>query len=470
MKRFYKNILSIRDNELASTPWEHITDKLETACIDNKIQLKLGNKWGKQSLDNEDSTVGLESTHEVTCRITRRDDFLISLISDGILDINLTMKPSLYWKSSHCIHKRNCISRCCAVSFDTIPVEYTDYSKPSKYPSGIPVLPNYKNTDYILHPTNIMISYIRFVFLNQLYKSDLQTINHTFIENTASIKRCFRCLGCLHLLALPFTLTFATVFWILSLVEEGRRSSNYLGARQWSPYAKLLFREYSELPHEINKRCISAIPKAKEYLQKFPSPLLDLIGRSVAFISGSLLLVIIVISFLFDEESLIDVQLGGKSIVWYVAILSSTVAFGRAIIPTVDDTGISLSEAFQHMSDITHFYPTEWRGREFTTYVRKNIEHLFPNRAFLLVQEIIFILIAPWVLFIIFPKRTDIIISKLKKRIVFVPGLGDVCIHSLLGQIQLEKNTINETQYNEYKISQSISSFHQRNPIWSNHV
>lgn len=280
--------------------------------------------------------------------------------------------------------------------------------------------------------TRTMEAHTRQVLLRPLFGQDMR-LRRSFVRDAQGLRRAFRLQGLVHLFVMPFALVFALVFWVLSLFEEARSSQNYLGARVWSPQAQWLFREYNELPHSLARRCAAAVPKAEAYLKQFPVPLLEVVGRFVAFVSGSLLAALLGMALLVDDQMLTDMQLGSKNLLWYVAVLSAAMAAGRSMIPAPEDTAVSPRRAMQSLAAMTHHMPATWHGNEHTNEVRNAVLALFPNRAVLALRELAAIVLAPIILCAVMPRRAAGLLRKLQDLTVEADGIGDVCVHSVSG-------------------------------------
>jgi hypothetical protein len=489
LQDFYVNSLTIEDSTLASTPWEFVVTQLRRL----ERLGALPYRPSAATTDEEAATTTILPAHAVALRITRRDNYLVSLAATGLMDVDVVASCPITptacfrwaWRSRRArLSWRACV-RLCAWLCDARPAEVNiDVSPRSS--DGVPAPKDVRaemdvaeakaaakregdrfvqedEDEYDLETSEPTVeeeaddkpccqvrrgwalcrlwvpitrtteAHLRFALINQLFDSRL-VARRAFLSSPPALQRQFILQGALHLLVLPFVVIFSAVFWFLSLAEEARSSKQYLGARLWSPHALWLFREYNELPHALERRSLVAVPLADNYLRQFPNPLLALLGRTVVFISGSLLVVLLSITVLVDEQLLTEMQLGSRNLLWYVAILSAVVAAGRSVVPSLADQVVDPAAAMTKVAAHTHHFPWVWRGKEHTSPVRGELEQLFPNRVFLALRELTAIVVAPYLLFFVFPFRSRVLLAVLKELTVSTPNLGDVCEPSLLGK------------------------------------
>lgn len=276
--------------------------------------------------------------------------------------------------------------------------------------------------------TNTLESLIRHIVLRPMFDNDMR-LQTQFIRNEKGLQRSFWMYGIFHLCILPFSLIFAVVFSIVSLFEEAKRSQNYLGSRIWSPHAHWLFRKYNELPHSLVQRCSTAIPKAEFYLKQFPSPLFEVIGRFITFVSGSFLVILLFIALFVDEQMLTDMHFGSKNLLWYVAVFSAIMATGRSMTPAPDEIAISPRQAMSRLVKSIQYKPMYWNENEHTNDVKNSILLMFPNRATLALRELVAIILTPYILCVVMPQRVHTILHTIRTNTLSIQPIGDVCIH-----------------------------------------
>lgn len=124
------------------------------------------------------------------------------------------------------------------------------------------------------------------------------------------------------------------------------------------------FREFNELPHVFDERINKSYSPAIDYLQSFTSLYVSITARCVAYISGSLVAVLLVASVL-DEAILLYVHIGDHNLIWYLGICSAIFAASRSIAPEDGKiiTADEQNEMVDRISAWTHYRPDHWEGR-----------------------------------------------------------------------------------------------------------
>ena len=166
-----------------------------------------------------------------------------------------------------------------------------------------------------------------------------------------------------NLLLMPVVFLWQLLYSFYNYAELLKRNPSTFGMRKWSLYGRLYLRHFNELDHELKGRLTRAYKPANKYLELFVSPLSVVLARSVRFIAGSVLAVIIVLAA-WDE----DVMAVEHMITLFTGLFGVIYACS-VFIP--DENMVHcperlLSAVVAH----THYFPGEWRGRAHTTKVR----------------------------------------------------------------------------------------------------
>ena len=208
---------------------------------------------------------------------------------------------------------------------------------------------------------------------------------------------------------------------------------NVLGPREWTPYAKWKIREYNELPHLYNHRMNASYNDANAYIAQFPSTILNIIAQFSAYISGAIVGIIALIT-LNDSNLLTNVKIYNETLLWYLAFFSIILTISRAFIPEQQFIFQPI-QLMKQLVNITHYLPKHWRGYIHTYYVKDQFSQLFKSRINIFIDEIICVLLTPFILIFILPNQVDHIITFIKNT-VRMDGMGDICISATL---QVEK-------------------------------
>ena len=118
-------------------------------------------------------------------------------------------------------------------------------------------------------------------------------VRRAFLDDEEALRRRFIWTGLVHVALVPFIAGFMTMHFFLLHAQEWRDKKHYLGPREWSPIARWSFRELNELPHVFETRLAASRKLADAYLKLFPRPMIAALARSVAFVSGALVAVLL---------------------------------------------------------------------------------------------------------------------------------------------------------------------------------
>jgi autophagy-related protein 9 len=228
-------------------------------------------------------------------------------------------------------------------------------------------------------------------------------------------------LALVNLLLMPLVLVWQILHCFFNYVEVIKREPGSLGVRKWSQYGRIYLRHLNELDHEFKGRLNRAYKPANKYLELFVSPLCVVVWQNVAFIAGSVLAVLIVLS-VWDEDVL-NVEHG----LTVMTALGAIVAFSRGFIP--DDNLVFCPEKLlTAVVAHTHYFPdVAWKGQAHTKKTMVALAELFPLTADYLLQELISPIVTPFVLFFSLRPKAAAVIDFFRNHTVHVEGVGDIC-------------------------------------------
>lgn len=378
---FYRYILNIDD--VTHTDW-------------NTIMTKLSELTG---LDNA----------QISARIMRKENYLISIFNKNVLEINA-------------------------------------YSKPIEWV--------------------VTYSIINYLFDGEIPRKQVldRTYRTYYVER---LKKRLVIHGILFLTISPAIFIYLLAHYCFSYFDRVRNSS-ILTTRMWTPYAQYKFREYNELNHYFNARLAKARLAADEYLAQFPNHLLSIAAQFISFTAGALLGLILLMSAVSDNI-LINVTVWGRSLFVIAGGLSIVLAATRGMI----SDEVKLPECQKSLDDIaehTHYRKRTWDnalGKE----VHEEISALYQYRIVLFVHNMAAVLIAPLLLIFHFPNKAEQIIDfmaefTVRDRIGYVCSLA--CFNRLHehGNPKYGANTQGRVPKSQMtrngKLEKSIVTFAQR--------
>ena len=228
-------------------------------------------------------------------------------------------------------------------------------------------------------------------------------------------------LALFNLLLMPLILIWQVLHCFFNYVEVIKREPGSLGVRKWSQYGRIHLRHLNELDHELKARLNRAYKPANKYLELFVSPLMVVVAQNMAFVAGSILAVLIVLS-VWDED-----VLNIEHALTLMTGLGAIVAVCRVFIP--DENMVFcpeklLSAVVAHI----HYFPvSDWRGQAHTSKTMSALNQLFPYTAVYLLQELLSPIVTPFVLFFSLRPKAPAVIDFFRNHTVHVDGVGDIC-------------------------------------------
>lgn len=278
------------------------------------------------------------------------------------------------------------------------------------------------------------------------------------------------CLAAANLVFSPLIFLWQILYAFFNYAELIKREPGSLGVRNWSLYGRLYLRHFNELDHELQARLSRAHRPATKYLAAFNSPVITVIAKSLAFMCGAVLAVLLLLT-VYDED-----VLAVEHVLTLITILGGCLAVSRALIP--DETmawcpDTLLSNVLAH----THYLPPGWIGQAHTSQVRTEFQQLFQYRVVGLLEELLSPFVTPYVLWrYIYPRALDIV-DFYRNFTVSVVGVGDVCSFAQMDvrkhgnpdwQAPDAQNSPPDqyTQAEDGKIELSLIHFTHTNPSW----
>ena len=231
-------------------------------------------------------------------------------------------------------------------------------------------------------------------------------IRPAFYLDADSLARRLKLCGIVHALFLPFLIMFVLFHFLLRNMYDFKTTRQYMGNKYWSTAAIWTFREFNELPHVLEQRIEPSCKAAEIYLDMFgQSEWKEALGRILIFVGGavgSLLLLLGTIS----DSLLLHVALWGHNLLWYAGMAGIVYSIGKALVPTKEfQPSVSrnlfedMDTALKNVSEYTHYYPENWKGRGWDSCVCTAFGNLFDSKVKLFVWELVSFSLAPYILY-----------------------------------------------------------------------
>lgn len=312
-----------------------------------------------------------------------------------------------------------------------------------------------------LYYTNTFIWLIDICIFNQIFPSDSDKINFLNI-NTNKIQKIVRIIGIIQILLLPFTLTIMITHYVISFTTDIYTKKSYIGPKEWTIYAKLLFREYNELLHIFNERIAKSHKYAVQYEEKFNVHMMNIIMKKIIFLLGTYLTILVCLT-LWDERKVMYITLFNRNLLWYVAILTTIITIARYTIVYQSTVDESAEEIMLHIVKHTHYYPNKWKNKCNDYYVFNEFKSLYKYEIFSILTELISVIVIPIYMIIKMPNNINDIIKFIEENTIIDKQIGYVCKHGILNYIptfesrEMETINIEDIGYSEYNKQQRSS-------------
>nr|KYP51184.1 Autophagy-related protein 9 [Cajanus cajan] len=413
IRKFYYNSLCVTDNEIQTVPWATILEKV--VVLQSSQQL---------------CVVKDLSAHDMVMRLMRKENYLIGMLNKGVLAF-----PISQWVPG----------------------------------AGPTVKSGTNGTQYRLILPKTLEWTLNWCILQSMFDRKF-CVRRDFVSNPRTLKKRLMVVGIAMLLLSPFLVIFMLVYVFLRHAEQFYNHPSTASFRRWSNLSRWVFREFNEVDHLFKHRLNSSVLHASNYLKQFPSPIISIIAKFIAFVSGGFAAVLIIFAFL--EESLLEGHVYGKKLLWYAAVFGTITAISRAAIAdellVIDPEG-AMSLVVEH----THYMPKRWRGKESTEIVWIEFVTFFQYSGRMLLEEMTSIFLTPYLLLLVVPKRVDDILKFIEDFTVDVEGVGHVCSFSVFN-FQEHGNSNYGSPFNaprsqrssQGKLEKSFLSFQSSYPSW----
>ncbi|EIW67742.1 hypothetical protein TREMEDRAFT_45223 [Tremella mesenterica DSM 1558] len=416
MYRFYTYLLGVPDADIQTLPWPEIVRLIGEIRKHNPVTSLSNGQAGAlaQMVGEEENKVIVKlDAHDIANRILRQENYLVALFNKDLLDLRFRLPlPHIL-----------------------VPLIPEHLIAPP-YPSLPPVAQGRETERRFLSfgknvLTNALEWNLRYCLLGYLFDRRGQ-VRKEFVREkrrkdlVEGLQRRFIFMGILNAIFAPFIVIYLLIWSFFRYFEEYHKNPSSIGSRQYTPYAQWKFREFNELPHLFERRLDMSYPTAKEYIDQFPKERTALVMRFVAFIAGSFAAVLLVAS-LIDPDLFLHFEITPhRTVLFYLGIFGSVLAMARGMVPEenlVFDPEASLREVVRW----THYLPGGWQGRLHSVMVHAEFSTLFQLKITIFFQELLSVLLTPFVLLFSLPPCAGEIIDFFREFTVHVDGVGYVC-------------------------------------------
>ena len=274
-----------------------------------------------------------------------------------------------------------------------------------------------------MYYTKSFIWLINMGIQNQIFDGKMYiTKFNKIIINREKIKLSLKIIAIFQILLLPLIFLILIVHYVVNLTTDIYTKRTY-NTKEWTPYARLLFREYNELPHIFDERIIKSYDYANKYEQTFNFPLVNVVVKKLIFVLGTYLTIFVMMA-LYDENLVLYMNLFDRNVIWYIAILTSLISLLRMMIINPSSIDESSDELLLKMSKHTHYLPNNWTYSNNKYETLTEFKTLYKQRFVNITIEIFITIILPW--YILFGSFDDIntVIKFIEDNTTFNDDIG----------------------------------------------
>ena len=258
----------------------------------------------------------------------------------------------------------------------------------------------------------------------------LEVKNRSALVN--AVRRRLQFAALTSVLIAPFNILRFCVMYFFRYYTEFTRNPSRISARTFTPFAEWKIREFNELDHLFQRRLRQAYPFANDYLKQFPKDKTDQACRFIALLSGAIAAVLALLT-LWDHELFLGFEVTpGRTAVFWLTVMLGLFGIAHGSLPDeneVHDPVLHLKEVLM----FTHYMPAHWKDRLHSNEVRSEFSAMYQMKILIFVEEILSLIVAPWILLRNASARSERIIDFFREQTVHVDGIGYQCNFAVFG-------------------------------------
>lgn len=167
-------------------------------------------------------------------------------------------------------------------------------------------------------------------------------------------------------------------------------------------------------------------PFASRYLDQFPKVKMTHVARFLAFVAGAIVSVLVVAT-LWDPELFLTFEITPeRTVLFYITAFGALWAITNGTIPD-ENLVFDPEYALRNVIEYTHYMPSHWQGRLHSDAVKREFAALYQLKIVIFLEEVLSIIITPFVLWFSLPNCSDQIIDFFREFTLHVDGVGYVC-------------------------------------------
>ena len=254
---------------------------------------------------------------------------------------------------------------------------------------------------------------------------DFIIINNLENINKKKLKYKFILFGILNLIFSVFIFIFILIYFFISNIDELHSNKKKLGSRRYSFYYKTKLRKYNEMKHFFENRLNKSIKYAYIYINQFPSPVLEIIGKFIALICGTFIGLFLIFSIL-DESILLYVRYLDRSLIFYTGIISLISANARSFIVDPENKIYNPKGAIKKLDSYIHILPLS-SGSENMYDIKDEFLDMFKYNIILFFYDLLSVITTPYIMIFILSKQSDEIYEFIINNTTHHKNIGKIC-------------------------------------------
>lgn len=381
MHDFYHHVLGINDQDIQTVSWVRVVDglvKVQNANIATANPVPAVRKYAKYSKPQQ--RLNAES---IANRLMRQANYYVALYNKDILDFTLPL-PFVGSRQFYSKSLEWCIDFCL--------------------------------TNFIFDEQGSIRPFC------------LEVRNRSELVKALQLRLQFAALT--SVIVAPFNIMRFCIMYFFRYYTEFTRNPSKVSARSFTPFAEWKIREVNELDHLFQRRLRQAYSDANDYLKCFPKDKTDQACRFIAFISGAIAAVL-TLATLFDPELFLGFEVTpGRTAVFWLTVMVGIFGVAQGSLPEEDE----VHDPVLHLKDVLryiHHMPAHWKDRLHSNEVRSEFSALYQTKVLIFVEEILSLIVAPWILLRNAGQRSERIIDFFREQTVHVNGIGYQCNYAV---------------------------------------
>ena len=254
----------------------------------------------------------------------------------------------------------------------------------------------------LYYMTKLMEWNIKYCIIHHIFNDKNKLKNDLFDDREVYIKEIrtkLKIVSIVNFIFMPVIFIFVAFHNFFKYGEFFYTKPELVTSRQWTLLSNWKYRNYNELYHLFKERMDKSIQPTSEYINQFPSKVLETFAKLVVFVLSSLFLLMLVLT-LINENLLINLHItNNRPILWYIGILGTIIAISKSAIN--DKLNFYPKEKFIKLREIMKYIPESWVEQSDKLYIKNKILNLFKYQIFMLLSDILHTLTIPFSLWYI---------------------------------------------------------------------